>query len=497
MKKYTKATAALLAASMLLSMAACSKKVDEEPEDETTATTVETTAETTATPTPRPTRVPTPRPTSAPTATPTPSPTPVPFDPIEFPDGMDLIPTYSDEEMYGDAEFMETRGLRMSEVTAENYPELKEALDALDLSSDQRVYTRRADSEIFSFLCKSGSSVEGYNFVSSTGERLMTEDVFSDVSALSDILGVSTDDLSNDNCAFVIEPLGVTFVFGENSNEREYKTVLYKGNEDIFATGDFFDMSTYAMEFRELWGSEFEYTVDIGNDGTADTISCTVDWDSGLSVSVNGNESLVVEEATGDFSIFAKYICKDGDCYLLCFLCGDNGWGSTYVFELDGDAVTYMGSTEGEITGAPVALPNHNEELAFETSVTDSGLTDPSHMYVSRITNLFGTYYTYYPISLESFPDTEREFGVGCAWRMLTARCDIEAEDLDTGASVVLPEGTQLRIALINASEGTVVLQDISDGTCYVITVDDVDEWNRTVDGVDEYELFSGIYYSG
>lgn len=492
MKKRT--LLALLMAACV--MTGCGKKpeVSEEITEETTQT-EETTAEPTATPTPRPTRVPTPGPTSAPTATPTP--TPVPFDPIVFPDDMDLIPTYSDEEMYGDAEFMETSGLNMSEVTAESYPELKEALDALDLSSGQWVYTRRADSEIFSFLCKSGSSVEGYNFVSSTGERLMTEDVFSDVSALSDILGVSADDLSNDNCAFVIEPRGVTFVFGENSNEREYRTVLYKGNEDIFATGDFFDMSTYAMEFRELWGSEFEYTVDIGNDGTADTISCTVDWDSGLSVSVNGNESLVVEEATGDFSIFAKYICKDGDCYLLCFLCGDNGWGSTYVFELDGDAVTYMGSTEGEITGAPVALPNSNEELAFETSVTNSDLTDPSHMYVCRITNLFGTYYTYYPISLDSFPDTEREFGIGCGWRMLTSLCDIEAEDLETGASVILPEGTELRIALVDEPAGTVVLQDISDGTCYVITVDDPEVWNRTVNGVDEYSLFSGIYYSG
>ena len=111
-------------------MTGCSKKpeVSEEITEETTQN-EETTAEPTATPTPRPTRVPTPGPTSAPTATPTP--TPVPFDPIVFPDDMDLIPTYSDEEMYGDAEFMETSGLNMSEVTAESYPELKEALDAL------------------------------------------------------------------------------------------------------------------------------------------------------------------------------------------------------------------------------------------------------------------------------------------------------------------------------------------------------------------------------
>ena len=493
MKKRT--LLALLTATCILTGCGQRPEVTDDVIDETTQT-----EETSATPTPRPTATPTPRPTAAPTATPAPTaaPTQAPLNLIEFPDDLDLVPTYSDEEMYGDSGFLEVLGTNTSQVTAEEYPELKASLDSLEREEYDTACIRRADSKVFSFLNIGSSGLASYNFDSATGERLMLEDVFSDTDSLCEMLGVPYEAaLTGSSCAFVIEPSGVTFVFQRDSNDYEYQTVLYKGNEDIFAADDIFDMTTYAIEFREYWGSTFEYTVDIGNDGEADTISCTVDWEEGLAVSVNGNENNVIDDMAGYYTVHPKFICVDGDCYLMCFLMSDGGWGRTYILELEGDSVSSIGSTLGEIGGAPIEIPNTNEAFPFESFMHSCVLTDPTHMYVCRITNLFGTYYTYYPISLDSFPDTEREFGIGCGWRMLTSLCDIEAEDLETGASVILPEGTELRIALVDEPAGTVVLQDISDGTCYVITVDDPEVWNRTVNGVDEYSLFSGIYYSG
>ena len=528
-------------------MTGCGKKpeVSEEITEETTQT-EETTAEPTATPTPRPTRVPTPRPTSAPTAAPTP--TPVPFDPIAFADGIDLFPQYSDDDLYGDNEILDvcinlenydynwsvtgkwgySNVVILEDTTAEAYPELSASLndlneelrqrgtDYLDLADSvsfvQNAAIRRADSRMFSILVtdthsRETAGVYGYNFDPATGNELVLEDVFSDTDSLCDILGISSaDELTGDRCAFLVEPSGVTFVFLNDSGEKEYKTILYHGNESIFAVDDIFDLSTYVIDLSDVSEDGWEYTIDIDNDGEADVIEgygisegdASYSVYIGIGITVNGNE-LVKDDEIWGYTATPMIVCEDGSYYLIFVMAEDNAWCNTVVFSFDEDHAEFYCKLEGGITGAPVALDNNNMEASNPcvTVIDQCSFTDPSHMFVRNVVNLFSSYQGYYPISFSSMPDYESGYGISDCHYVLTALCDVEATDPDSGASVVIPEATELRIALANGNAGSVVLQDIATGDTYEITVDDVDEWNRTVNGVDEYELFDGIGYGG
>jgi len=208
MKEFKRAVALTLTASMLLSFASCSKKEEKETEEEeetkATTTVEETTEETTA----APTATPTPRPTATPT--PSPSPTPVPFDTIAFADGIDLFPTFSEEDIYGGGEFLEVcleriitddpdeyrYGFILSDASAAAYPELKASLDALVLPVHVLgCAIRRADSSVFSYVYSYDGETEAYNYNSSTGELITMDALFADMDGLCAALNVSAADL--------------------------------------------------------------------------------------------------------------------------------------------------------------------------------------------------------------------------------------------------------------------------------------------------------------
>ena len=519
MKRFTKAVAVTLTASMLLSFASCSKKDEKEKEEEeetkTTTTVEETTEETTA----APTATPTPRPTATPTPTPSPSPTPVPFDVITFADGMDLFPTFSEEDIYGGGEFLEVcferiitddpdeyrYGFILSDASAAAYPELKASLDTLVLPEHVLgCAIRRADSSVFSYVYSYDGETEAYNYNSSTGELITLDALFSDMDGLCAALNVSAADLEDENNSFVIEPSGVTFVFGSDSGEVEYKTVLYKGNESLFAISDIFGMSAYAMEFRDLYEYDFEYTVDLGNDGVPDVIAGRSEINQNTNcviVSVNGQECSSDEDdyLFGFGEISPTLICADGSYYLAIDVPTDNDYHTTCFFDITSGTPTYIGSASGDLTGAPVstANPYMSQYSPLETEITHCLTVDPYHMFLRKRTNLFSTYDTYYPMPVNTLPANREGYGICNFHLVLTALTDVPATDLDTGADTVVPEGTVLRIALADKPSGVFVLQDIETGTCYVLRVDDPEEAATSIGGADQYELFAGVYYSG
>lgn len=284
MKKST--LLALLMVACILTGCGKTPEVSEEITEETTQTEA-TTEETTAspTPTPRPTRVPTPLQTATPTASPTP--TPIPFEIISFAEGIDLFPDYSDEDLYGDDEFIEiatfyrrfdydwqtTRkqgsvpGFVMSYPTLEAYPELKVTLDELSdgfysvgdeylaASADNKAYNqgfsmRRADSKIVSFVSSVRidggviSNVMCINIDPGTGEILFADDIFTDPGEIASLLDTDTIE----GLEFVIEPSGVTFVSINDEGDMEYRTILYNGNESLFSDGSLFDLDSYVLE---------------------------------------------------------------------------------------------------------------------------------------------------------------------------------------------------------------------------------------------------------
>lgn len=512
MKEFKRAVALTLTASMLISFASCSKKEEKEKEEEeeTTVTTTEEeeTSQTRARLTSAPTPTPTPRPTAAPTPTPSPSPTPVPFETIAFAGGIDLFPTFSEENIYGGGEFLEVcfdnifeedrYGLILSDAAAASYPELKAAVDALVFPDEVTgCAVRRADASVLSFVTYTwDGEKETYNYNSSTGELITLDALFSDVDGLCAVLEVS----SVDNIPYVIEPSGVTFIFDSD----EYKTVLFSGNESLFAISDIFGMSAYAIDFRDIYEYDFEYTVDLGNDGVPDVIAGRSEIGQNTNcviVSVNGQECASDEDdylfGFGDIS--PTLICADGAYYLAIDVPSDNDYHTTCFFDISSGTPSYMGSASGELTGAPmvIANPYMSQYMPLETWITDCQNVDPYHMFLEKRTNLFSTYDTYYPLPVNALPDNPAGYGICNFHLVLTALTDVPATDLDTGADTVVPEGTVLRIAEADKPSGVFVLQDIETGTCYVLTVDDPEESATSIGGVDQYELFSGVYYSG
>lgn len=536
MKKST--LLALLMVACILTGCGKTPEVSEEITEETTQTEA-TTEETTAspTPTPRPTRVPTPLQTATPTASPTP--TPIPFEIISFAEGIDLFPDYSDEDLYGDDEFLEiatfyrrfdydwqtTRkqgsvpGFVMSYPTLEAYPELKVTLDELSdgfysvgdeylaASADNKAYNqgfsmRRADSKIVSFVSSVRidggviSNVMCINIDPGTGEILFADDIFTDPGEIASLLDTDTIE----GLEFVIEPSGVTFVSINDEGDMEYRTILYNGNESLFSDGSLFDLDSYVLEL----GNTDEYIIDIDNDGTPDNISIVNDvtedntYQRELSIIVNGNE-IHLDDIWSDGEGGLTLICDNGELYASYVLYHDNAWYETHLFRITSSSAEHLGYVDGVITGSPVFVPNHDQSLynPYEYIMAHCCPSDPSHLYFREVTNLLTTSMTYYPISLQDFPEHASGLGICDAYQCMSTICDVEAVDHETGEDTVIPEGTRFRVSLADNDTGAVVIQDIDTGDTYDLMIDDTDEWPRTVNGINEYDLFEGSCYAG
>lgn len=532
--KRNSVMALILAACILTG---CGKTLPETT-DETTKeikiseTTEETTVKPTATPTSRATATP------IPTATPTPSPTP--FETTAFADGIDMFPGYTDEEMYGDDEFLEittvschmdfdwqatrkygyTPVFVLSEPTSESYPELQSTLD--DLSEDMRtrceeylseasdgsaysqsVIPRRLDQRVVSVVSLiygnggARTDVECYNIDPSTGMILSVDDIFTDPAAVADVL--ETDFIYD--LQFVVEPSGVTFVSCDNNGNLAYRTIFYSEYSSLFADADMFDLDSYVMHLSEL-DSGKAYMIDIDNDGTPDSITMNYDEDdygyiSNLSININGVDNDI--DDVGGSGINLKIVCDEGTIYALCTIYQEDANYETRVFRLTSSSAEQMGVVFGSVMGAPVMQPNMDPSQynPFEITVGHSWASDPDHLYFRCVTNLLTTFMTYYPISMQSFPERAAGYGISDEYQLMSTLCDVNAVDYETGESTVIPEGTQFRIVLADKADSSVVLQDINSGDTYIIRIDDPQEWPRTIDGVSEQDLFAGSNYAG
>lgn len=487
---------------------------------------------------PTSTPVPTQKPTTTPTATPTPTPTPT-VEPVHLPDDLDMIPGFTDEELYGDTEFLEVDfhtdyylgfgkdipdGIRSwygcrfyaSEETANAYPELVKVLtyDDADLIIDSvsifptedrprsGFYIKRADSKVFSMLtyyCSPTSdsaimSVIGYNLDPSTGEVIMPEDIFTDLDAVAVKLGFNDfSELQDEHFVYVIEPYGVEFVF----DEMEYKEILYRGNEDLFVLGDMFGLDSFVMSLGDLYDGR-TVTIDLDNDGVEDTLSID-GYNSLKGFWVNVNDVKCNGEADYEGHIAGNHylIHKDGKYYLVCSIIGDNVWTESLVYEITADSVEFIGNVYGAFSGVPITIDKEPDDniFPFDRQLTDTFPSDPDRLFTKGYVHGLSTYEAYFPISTEDFRKQPDGYGISAANNLLTTKCDIEAEDYETNEPKGLLEGTMLRITLIDRDpeDMKVVVQDINTGELYLLHLDDAFNMN----GTKVEDFFSGVFFAG
>lgn len=416
--------------------------------------------------------------------------------------------------------------------TAEAYPQLAAALDSYNAErsdydySDwysepgyycRRLTLRRADSTFLSGVDRLSADIDmtvsakGFNFLSSTGETVTLSDIASDPAAMIAAAGcaeTSEAALEVQGISFVIEPYGITFIIPNNADVGYiYRTVLYRGNEDLF-TDLFVPSDDFYMTLSDIDGTD--YTVDIGDDGVPDLISVIPhedEYNPGitgyLTISVNGNAIDFGDDYFDGFGTNYDIYKRDGNYYLVVEEDTPSDAVETYIFLLTSSGASFIDSFTGDLTGVPAEFDNNMiSEWSPSLTVTgDCEPVSPDRLYRGERTWLLGTYKTLYTVAYDDrgFPDidyTQLGFIQGCP--QVTALIDVDAVVYEIYADGTISAGNSLRLVLKDPGVATVVLYEEESDRLYFIT-ENVEEYPHIVYGPDlpEDEVFGDIMYAG
>ena len=415
--------------------------------------------------------------------------------------------------------------LLLTDDCKSSHPELAGSLDyynaGLDSEAEDTVdvnnlystfYVRRADSVFLSGVRAvrhdyyDDPELSGVTFNVATGEILSIENVISDAEPFMEkLISMGCDvssmqDFESGVLSFVVENDGITVISGDS-----YYKVLYKGNESFFSAL-FVPSEEYVSCYADmtLSSDNAAFTVDLGNDGTPDsvTVNCLTDEygnTEGLEVDVNGNEWSRTDIYGYGVDIYVA--STEGKNYLFLELSEDNDYCDTYVLELTSDEVTFTNEFGGRIAGGLIIVPNEwiSEFFPDDTMRSSCEPTDPGDLYICQRTHCFSSYSALYPADFydeEGF-EIDGTFAYALSGVVLTALQDIDVITYPDGVSATIPSGTELSIDLVYDYSDTVIVKDRNTGEEYYLSYDSRDDYPRTVNGIPEDELLSGIMYAG
>ncbi|MBO4636443.1 MAG: hypothetical protein J5685_04775 [Clostridiales bacterium] len=443
--------------------------------------------------------------------------------PVTSGDYLNIYEDYGYRERDGSYYYYETIGFGRD--TAALYPELVDGIELYNTSlaeygmtNVRRTLTvRRSDSSFLSFMdVLSGNdgvmNMWGINYNVTTGQQVSLRDIVSDTAALGAAAGI-TDEDNGQMMTWIIEPYGITYIIDPMGDEPRYYTALYRGNEDLF-TDQFTLLDSYWLDLSDRGiGS---YTIDIGNNGTPDTIDIDCEYDgygiiTSYDVIVNGNSC----HFNGDgyfegFDIEYSVLSLDGRTFLYVSVGTYSDSSDTYVFELTESGASYIDMLYGSFSGIPIEADNmHISEYQPEdTVVLRSVPSDPSILYIRERTYFLGTNGVLYETVRDDrgFPVIRGTYGYVTGSPVITALVDVPAYIFTTGngepdsVETTIPRGSSLRIVFYTLGDdgmGMAVLRDCATGELYRI-VEYASEKPYTIDGLDipENEVFGGIMYS-
>ncbi|MBQ6442633.1 MAG: DUF3298 domain-containing protein [Lachnospiraceae bacterium] len=417
--------------------------------------------------------------------------------------------------------------------------------DGMYYSTNYKVLPQRVDDTVVSFFSSYNDftggahgmyGMQGENFNTQTGEKLMLSDVLNDLSNLNGLIKTELlanydpeqfDDLDNalsyydvavtestataDNDMgyvfpynWALTPNGIAFYFGPYALAAyaagdQMVTLSYDRYADIF-NPDYLPVSGNGCMVP------FDWTLtgyDINGDGKPNTITLDYDYDENyeareaLRINVDGMGSAATEEGLfgTDYEVTGYYVrTGDGRQYIYATENMENDYQDWYVFDLNGSEITYVDTTWFVRT----------VEVDSENNVAERMLTNPDDMVLAKrfdFLSSFSAVKDYYAGS-DGMPVSDDPYYVvysDAAQEPLVAKTQLAYVVLDsngeeTGETGELNPGDTFRVY---RTDGEKVLDvTLSDGTLGRLTITSAD-YPCKIDGITDEDCVEQLWYAG
>ncbi len=417
--------------------------------------------------------------------------------------------------------------------------------DGMYYSTNYKVLPQRVDDTVVSFFSSYNDftggahgmyGMQGENFNTQTGEKLMLSDVLNDLSNLNELIKTELlanydpeqfDDLDNalsyydvavtestataDNDMgyvfpydWALTPNGIAFYFAPYSLAAyaagdQMVTLSYDRYADIF-NPDYLPASgsSFMVPFEWILNG-----YDINGDGKPNTITLDYDYDENyeareaLRMTVDGMGSASTDggQFGTDYEVTGYYVrTGDGRQYIYATENVENDYQDWYVFDLNGSEITYAGTTWFVRT----------VEVDSEDNVSERMLTNPEDMVLANrfdFLSSFSAVKDYYP-GPDGMPVSDEPYYYvyyDCAQEPLVAKTQLAYTVLDsngeeTGETGELNPGDTFRVY---RTDGEKVLDvTLSDGTLGRLTITSAD-YPCKIDGITDEDCVEQLWYAG
>ncbi len=442
----------------------------------------------------------------------------------------------------GDADIMEDEARAFREESDNEQP----------FYTINKVYVRRADREIFSYMstyedyyggAHGSNGSGGVNYYTATGEEVKLSDVIADMDLLREVLSdrlkaryPDTDWFEDLNTAllsygegkeytfnWVLENQGVTFVFNPYelapyAYGQQFITIPYNEVPGLFtgkinnndgayvSSFDLYqDISAFQSSGREMpikVDAEYDYE-NGGYMGEYPIKSITVNCDG--NTCTTDNDSSIAYSYDQDYYLIHN---SDGNNYIYADIYQDNDWHSVLVFALGSDGkIRSLGETDGRINDSSA----WNMDGGWYPSVFD-----PERFELTSRADLLSTVGTtrYYHVGPDGKPEPDTVYYTITSdltiksTIVLSAELLGETKDLTVNAPEVnersgeikkLPAGTGFLLwRTDNESYVDCVVKEDGKNNVYRLIVDyDENDGYRSIDGMNIENCFEELFWAG